>query len=153
MFVFRKTWRTLFFPYLRFEIRPFALLPMRCGIIYHTKQSKKFYHLTFSFTGRMLHFLHSNYPGNICDWISFLIKLHLLYHGHFLKSFFVVSGEQDLRTFTKQLHLPGHRASIEYTQDVQKTCWMFSDVLYTFHFRSVSRGVFLQEDHYNKPTA
>ena len=48
--------------------------------------------------------------GYICDWISFLIKLHLLYHGHFLKSFFVVSGEQDLRTFTKQLHLPGHRA-------------------------------------------
>ena len=30
MFVFRKIWRTLFFWNIRFEIRPFALLPTIC---------------------------------------------------------------------------------------------------------------------------
>ena len=32
MFVFRKIWRTLFCWNTRFEIRPFALLPIRCQI-------------------------------------------------------------------------------------------------------------------------
>ena len=50
IFVFRKIWRAFFFRNTRFEIRPFALLPTNCELLFKKKNYKlrvTFYELQF----------------------------------------------------------------------------------------------------------
>ena len=69
MFVFWKIWRSLFSCYLRFEIRPFALLPTNslltetnfCSIAYNVGALRYFSSDTYTFMENMIILFQKNH--------------------------------------------------------------------------------------------